>query len=87
MSVPPLENPRVPSGVERQVERVSGKRRRLFPTRGDRAVSQPYGADLLPGDVGIVEVAEGRFESGNLWPVRSPTADPPPVQRSTCMAE
>ena len=69
VSVPSLDDPRVPPGVERQVERVGREGEPLLPHRGDGAVGQPHGADLLPGDIEIVEMAEDRFEPGSLRPV------------------
>ena len=69
VTVAPLDDSGIPPGVQRKIERVGGEGEPLLPHRGDGAVGQPYGADLLPRDVKIIEVAEDRFEPGHLWPI------------------
>ena len=57
--MPADDHPRVPAGVEREVGRVGREGQPLLPHRRGRPVGIADGLDLLPGDVGVVEVPEG----------------------------
>jgi hypothetical protein len=72
VTVSSLNNSGIPSRVQRQIERIGGEGQPLLPHRGDGAVRQSHSADLLPGDIETIEVAEGWFELRDLGPIRVP---------------